>query len=430
MSKQGRADSMKNNYLITFFAKGFAVSGQFIIVTVIAWLYGLSEVGSITEFIAWILGFTMLIVHGLNVVITKNIARQDLGKDEKIVIFSYCNKRVFCAFVVFSLLTIFFGYFYWGVEKSILLVGCVFSSVYSYLASGLLKGEGDAVRSVLIENGLVALFASFIILFFYLVMPEGDVIRLYLPYLLSSLAVAIYAAISISKYAYSPFMKSWKIKIEKRLRKEISHSSKWIFLGGVSTFLQLSVFVLVASLWMSDIDLGVYKIVTQIGIAIGFPMLVANSVFAKPLVTAFITGREKAKKECVNAANLTFISGLIIYMFLWLPWDRLPLDLIWFDREILDIARFVGLAQLVNVATGPVFVALNMFGYEREGAISIVCASIFSLLAFIVLTNIYALSGALFAYALLLISQNILAVLLLYNKTGIWMLPLQFSHSK
>src|SRR5690606_205907 len=130
----------------------------------------------------------------------------------------------------------------------------------------------------------------------------GDVIRLYLPYLLSSLAVAIYAAISISKYAYSPFMKSWKIKIEKRLRKEISHSSKWIFLGGVSTFLQLSVFVLIASLWMSDIDLGVYKIVTQIGIAIGFPMLVANSVFAKPLVTAFITGREKAKKECVNAA--------------------------------------------------------------------------------------------------------------------------------
>lgn len=418
---------MKSKYLIAFCAKGLAVSGQFIIVTVIAWLYGLEKVGVFTEYVAWILGFTIIIIHGLNVVITKHVARQDLGKSEKMLIFSYCSKQIFYAFAFFLCLMLTFGCLYFGVEKAVLLVGCVLGSVYSYVVSGLLKGEGDAVRSLLIENGLVALFASFIIFFFSLLGAESDIVRFYVPYFLASLVVATYAVVSASKYEYSPFMRFWKVRLERQLEKDIGHSSRWIFLGGVSTFLQLSIFVLIGSIWMSDADLGIYKIATQIGIAIGFPLLVANSVFAKPLVTAFMAGREKASKECVSAANLTFFSGLVIYLVLWLPWDRLPLDLIWFNKDILDIVRLVGLAQLINVATGPVFVALNMFGHEREGAISIVSASVFCLLAFIFFTKMYALSGALFAYALLLISQNIFAVLILHKKTGIWMLPMQVS---
>ena len=98
----------------------------------------------------------------------------------------------------------------------------------------------------------------------------------------------------------------------------------------------------------------------------------------------------------------------------------------WFGEEFRAgalLLRVIALAQLVNVVTGSVGFLLNMTCHERLMRNIALLSNGLGLLGFWVLISLYGPLGAAFALAFVLVCQNVVALVFVWRKLGIWMLP-------
>jgi len=97
-----------------------------------------------------------------------------------------------------------------------------------------------------------------------------------------------------------------------------------------------------------------------------------------------------------------------------------------FGDEFADasaLLRIIALAQLINVATGSVAFLLNMTGNERLMRNIAIISNVIGLGSFVVLIHLWSALGAAISLAIILVCQNLTAVVFVWRKLGIWTLP-------
>ena len=165
--------------------------------------------------------------------------------------------------------------------------------------------------------------------------------------------------------------------------------------------------------WMrSPKEVGLYKVAYQTGLLITFGLMAVNTVIA-PTLAQLYTLREKAKLRKVmltaSAVATVFASPLMLLFTVKGAWF---LDLAFgeaFAASATALAIIAG-GQLINAATGPVGFLLIMSGHENRATFNVGITSVMNLVLNFVLIPLWGLTGAAFAFAITLVTKNLLHV--------------------
>ena len=131
--------------------------------------------------------------------------------------------------------------------------------------------------------------------------------------------------------------------------------------------------------------------------------------------------------ELSRAARSAALLGLLLsspFLVVCLLTPELILALLGKGFESAAIfLRILAVAQLVNVATGSVGFLLNMTGHDQiMRKIALYCNGV-ALAGFLFLSPLLGALGATLSLAFALVAQNILAMVTVWIKLGIWTMP-------
>ncbi|UYG06067.1 lipopolysaccharide biosynthesis protein [Halomonas sp. M4R1S46] len=211
---------------------------------------------------------------------------------------------------------------------------------------------------------------------------------------------------------------------ELTTRQEFVTSSRAFFVMSLAQFMQTVLSVLIAGMLLSSADLGLFKSAERTALLINFILMVINAVLPPRFATLYRQGNFLGLNDLARKGvllGLALASPMLLVCLLVPHW---VFGL--FGAEFTqgaNLLRIIAVAQLVNVATGSVGFLLNMTGHEKlMRNIALSCNALGLALFFILIPLLGALGAAL-ALAMVLVLQNLTALVFVWRKLGIWMLP-------
>jgi O-antigen/teichoic acid export membrane protein len=211
----------------------------------------------------------------------------------------------------------------------------------------------------------------------------------------------------------------------------IGESKKYIQIGysfliiTIISFLMSKGTVLLIGLIIHDKgDIGLYAIAERISVMISFGLMAVNAVVA-PKFSAFYSNNEfEQLKKLARQTSFLFLSAAILGITIICFFSELILSV--FGTEFItasSILIVLSVGQVVNLATGSVGILLSMCGYEKILRNIVLSVSISTVLLLLFLVPIYGTLGAAIAISTGLIAQNIIALFIVKQKLGFWVLP-------
>jgi len=187
-------------------------------------------------------------------------------------------------------------------------------------------------------------------------------------------------------------------------------SSNAFFVMSLAPFMQQTLFILIAGWFLSDTDLGLFKVAERTALLISFVLIVINAVLPPRFASLYQQGKIEELTSLLRVGallGLLLASPLLVLCIGFPEWV-----LSYYGEEFVQAApllQLIAFAQGINVATGSVGFLLSMTGNEAlMRNISISSNSIGILLCYL-LTIKFGLIGSGVAYALILVLQNTLA---------------------
>ena len=172
--------------------------------------------------------------------------------------------------------------------------------------------------------------------------------------------------------------------------------------------------------------LGAFRILTQVNTLLNFPVTVANIV--APQRISYLWGKNRVdeiKRFSISTAQVTLLIGipcLIIFAF----FRNIINDFIGLGAdEIIYIVSLMILCQGINLATGTLNATLTMTSHADIARNNAFISSAFYIVIFGILTYYFELIGAISAFSLAIILDNILGVRSVKRKLGFWLLPIR-----
>jgi O-antigen/teichoic acid export membrane protein len=189
--------------------------------------------------------------------------------------------------------------------------------------------------------------------------------------------------------------------------------------------MQQAVSVMIAGSLLNTTDLGLFRASARAALLINFILIVFNAVFPARFATLYHQGDRVGLNALARKGALLGIALASPMLLICMVMPQMVLSLFGHDFvQGANLLRIIAAGQIVNVATGSISFLLNMTGHERLMRNISITTNLIGLLSLIALIPIFGVYGAVIALALMLVLQNLTALVFVWRKLGIWMLPI------
>lgn len=412
---------------LTYLAKSAAALGGLFLAIVLGRLYGPGGMGAFALAQSLLLGASIIARYGLD----KSLIRY-VGQDHEslgaLVYLHWALLRagmlsLIFAIAVFVMRTSIDQLF--GVAQlKVLLTGVALSIpafTLSFVLGGFFKGIRKPVKASLLENGSMSMVAAVIIVCWEWLRPGAGIANVGWALAMSSWIVLLNGVLQVISWSRSEKNKKSGL-IEPK--KQFMESASAFFVASFAQFMQQVVSVLVAGWILSSDELGLFRAAERTAVLINFSLLVINAVLPPRFASLYRHNDIDALGMLARKGAMMGVVASAPFLLLCIFAPEYPLGLFGEDfSQAVHMLRIIAIAQLINVVTGSVGFILNMTGHEKlMRNISLAC-NLIGLLALLVLTPILGALGAAIALSLILILQNCCALVFVWRKLGIWVVP-------
>jgi len=283
--------------------------------------------------------------------------------------------------------------------------------------SAVLRGLKKIKYSVFVANVCVPLFS---IVGLYLWGKSGGINRAILAYVFGTL-VTTFAGAAL-----------WRATARKASNVIGSFAGSDLLKSGIPLFMVASLSLMTG--WISTFALGIWGTKEQIGIfgqasrvsaVISLVLLAVNGIAGPKIAALYKQGDLITLDSMARKSNLMMllVSGPLMVPFLILPGFFMGMFGPEFRAGSTELV-ILSLGQFVNVATGSVSLLLVMSGNEKSVRDIGLWSTLLSLGLNLALVPSYGSLGAAVATSFCMIFQNIMGLMLVHSKLGIWTLPL------
>jgi O-antigen/teichoic acid export membrane protein len=410
----------------TFVARGIAAVGGVLLFIVLGRLYGAEGVGVFALAQSIYLGAGILARYGMDNALMRYVGQDPTSSAVSVYLRWALTKSALlstAAAIVIYLLRDQFALWFNAPMLSIVLPGIALAIppfTVAFVLAGFMKGIRKPATACLLENGGVSLVATALVLLFYNLSSKGIST--------SGWAMAAAAWIVLGqglwqawKWRRSALLETYEQTLNPTAFKS---SSNVFFVMSLAPFMQQTVFILIAGWYLSDADLGLFKVAERTALLISFILIVINAVLPPRFASLYRQGKMAELTSLLRGGALLGLLLASPLMVLCIGFPKWVLS--YYGDEFVQAApllQLIAFAQGINVATGSVGFLLSMTGHESYVRnVSIACNA-FALLLVYVLSPKYGVLGPLIALASLLITQNIMCLFYVRCKLGVWVLP-------
>lgn len=412
----------------TFIARGIAASGGLMLIIVLGRLYGPAGVGVFALAQSIYLGVSILARYGTDTALMLYVGQDHQSSAIKRylrwAIIQSIILSVLAAAVVF-LLRDYLGAWFDAPLLADVLSGIAMTipafTVASVLA-GFMKGARKPATACLLENGNISLIASVFFLLLHVFSP------LEIAYTGWLIALAAWFVLGQGAFQAWRWLDKQEFQVEvdsAASRQEFAASSRAFFVMSLAGFMQQVLGTLIAGLLLSSDDLGLFRAAERTAFVITLILVVINAVFPPRFASLYRQNNLQGLNTLARKGALLGmgLASPILLVCLVVPGWVLGL----FGAEFAQgttLLRILAVAQLVNVATGSVGFLLNMTGNEKLMRNIALSSSAVGVAMFFILIPLLGALGAAIALAMVLVMQNLVALVFVWRKLGIWILPI------
>jgi O-antigen/teichoic acid export membrane protein len=404
--------------LKTFLTRGLAAIGTFIFNVFLVRIMGIEEYGVFMIAYSIIIGCGIFIKFGMpsaimrfsSIMYKNNQFGKILKLKKDVTVFNLILSVIFSLIIIFNTNLISIYFFENQNVNNLLYTFALSLPFYSFLGvqSSFFKSFSRPEIAPFFEVGLTLFFTT-ISIYVYSFFDDNIVSSESSFFFLTSCALTYFLGGLLLK----------KIIREKTCKETILHkkytgfySTLWSYaaLSLSSYFLKFSP-ILILGYYFSGNEVGYYSISSNSAFLINFVLWIVSSVYAPHFANLY---EEKKMKEL----NVLLKKSTVYMLSIAIP---VFLIIVFFPSFIISIfdpdykGSFIpiivlAIAQLVNVATGPVLFLMNMIGKQKELMVIIFYTSLISIILGLILIPKYSYIGAAFATAIGLIIQNLVAL--------------------
>lgn len=418
----------------TFIARAVAAIGSLVLMVVLGRLYGPVGVGVLALVQSILLGAVAFAKYGMDNGLMKYIG-QEQSQDNIAMLLRWSisislRVSLVIALVVFLSRTAL-GTVFQNEYLSSVLIGvaiAVPAFTLGYLLSGFFKGIQKPATACLLEGGAIALVAAVLVPIVNLIIPSSGMETIGVAFALAAWLVLFYGAFKVYGWMTN---KEGNISFKKvesedqQLRNKFLSSSHEFFVMNLANLLQSVISVLIAGWMLSGEELGLFKSSQQTAMLISFVLIVINAILPPRFAKLNYAGQyDELEKLARKGARLGVLAASPLIM-MCLVFPHSVLTLIGDDfTEAAPLLQLLALAQLFNVATGSVGFLLAMTGHERIMKNIAWLSGVVGVLLLVVLIPPFGAMGAAIGVAVILVMQNLIAVFFVWQRLGVWVLPL------
>ncbi|MDN3554930.1 lipopolysaccharide biosynthesis protein [Halomonas maura] len=411
----------------TFIARGIAALGGLLLVMVLGQLYGPAGVGIFALAQSVYLGAGILARYGMNNSLMRFVGENHTSIAIKIYLRWAINKSLVlsvAAAVVVYLLSGKLAQWFDAPRLVEVMPGITLAIpafTVAFVLGGFMKGIRRPATACLLENGSIMLIATGLVW----VLERSTLLGI----ANAGWAMALAAWLVLGQGAWQS--RRWfgkqELQAEKNTatRDEFAASSRAFFVMSLAQFMQQVLAIMIAGWLLGTAELGLFRAAERTAFLITFILLVINAVLPPRFATLYRQGNLVGLNALARKGALlgVALSLPLLLVCLLVPHWVLGLFGPAFS-EAANLLRIIAVAQLVNVATGSVGFLLNMTGHEKlMRNIALICNAL-GLSMFFILIPLLGALGAAVALALVLVLQNLTALVFVWRKLGIWMLPI------
>jgi len=413
-------------FLRTTMARGIAAFGGLMLAIVLGRLYGPAGVGAFALAQSIFLGAGILARYGMDNTLMRYVG-QDYHSEAIITYLRWAIVKatlmsLVAAIVIFLLRTKMASWFNTPDLIDILL-GISFAVpafTLAFVLGGFMKGIRKPATACLLQHGSISLVATGV-LFLINHITVVSITNVGWAFAIAGWVVLIQGA-----WYYYNWLKTSTLHpdADPISHDQFASSSKTFFIMSLAGFMQQVLSVLIAGWLLTSEDLGLFKSAERLALLINFILMVINAIFPPRFASLYREEDIIGLTSLARKSSLLGIGLAVPMLFLCLFFPELMLGLFGDGfTQAANLLQIIAIGQLINVATGSVGFLLNMTGYEKLMRNISLISNAFGLLMFFILIPLLGALGAALALSMVLILQNLIALIYVWRKLGIWMLP-------
>lgn len=417
----------------TSFARGVAASGSLLLGVILGRLYGAEGVGVFALFQSFLFGAGILARFGMDNALMRFVG----AGHENTNVTSYLIWAVRRAFLlsIIAAIVIWFSrdlisLFFELPALSSLLEGCALATpafTLAYIFSGFMKGMHRPASACLMESGYISLVTGGIVLLFTWLNGSGGISDAGFAMAISAWVVVVQGSIRLLMLINSREKKKGSVQVGSEVELDFaafSISSRAFFVMSLAEFMQNVLSVLVAGWLLTSYDLGLFKVAERVAFLIGFILMIVAAIFPPRFASLYTRGEHASLARTARLSSL--LGALMAFPILLVCLVKPEWLLSIFGSEFSEASpylRIIAIAQTINVSTSAVGYLLNMTGHEPlMRNISLLCSAV-GLVSFVFMIPLLGVLGAAISLGLVLVMQNVLALIFVRRRLGFWVYP-------
>ncbi|WP_328822063.1 oligosaccharide flippase family protein [Pseudomonas lopnurensis] len=177
----------------------------------------------------------------------------------------------------------------------------------------------------------------------------------------------------------------------------------------LASYLVQWVGILIIGGFVSAGELGVFSVAHRLALSLTFFLILCNSVLGPRLASLYSQGRMAELDRLVRNSTLCMLVVAIPVALLLICFPSYFLGLFGVDfQRGANLLVILVLGQLINIATGPVGLLLNMCGLQRQVRNILIFSAFFTSLITLLLVPRWGVTGAALATTIAVVLQNLL----------------------
>ncbi|MED4972300.1 flippase [Geobacillus kaustophilus NBRC 102445] len=314
------------------------------------------------------------------------------------------NKFVSLSIVVnfiFSIVLILCSYFFVKDSFTQLMLPLVWLVSLEQIFFGIYRATGR-IKKYYYINGFASISLRIVVIVVFHFLFGANVMNI---------AIAVYLSFIFSNLLYFYQNKEWFGKIE--FDKEFLKYSFLLVLVAVMGVVMDRIDILMIGNMMTNKDVGIYQVSSQIANLVSVLLVIFNTVFAPQISKFYHSGKlDELRRLYVQSTRLLGLGALIFVIFLSTFSEYI---LMVFGKEFVEgqtalILR--GIGQFINAAVGSVWLMLAMTGKPKLQMYGNFAACIINVILNYILIPKYGIDGAAFASMVAVGFVNILGYIL------------------
>lgn len=422
---------LQKTFILTFISRSIAALGALGLIFLLGDIYGSEGVGVFALSQSVVIGSSIFSKYGMDNAVMRFVGRKEFSKEQFKYLFWAAKKAFYLSFafaIIIFFLRVKIESFFDADGLEEVLYWFAFSTpayTLAFILSGFFKGMRKPATASLLEGGSVALVTGVIVFILHYLMPGYGVGNIGIAFALGSWFVLAQGVVQV-------YLSHKKCSSEGDLtpkddspsKVDFMSSSLSFFLMSLAGFMQVAGTFLVAGWFLTSDELGLFKSAHQLAMTVSFVLIVINAIYPPRFSSLYFdgdyVGLESLARQGVKVGLA--LSAPILIVFIAIP--EWVLGYMGDEFKSADkLLRVLAVAQLINVGTGSVGFLLNMTDNERIMKNIALFCSFSGIVVLLILIFFFGLMGAGLGVVYTLVIQNCLALVYVWTRLGIWILP-------